>query len=155
MKRYLLYFSLFIFALSACKKAATDPFNAPAQAANEEALIQAYLKANPTITVTKDPSGLYYQITDPGTGAHPTANSNITVSFTATGLDSTAYKKESSIYFALNGLTQAWRTVIPKIGVGGSVFMIVPSALGHGNANYDTIPASTVVIYKISLQGFN
>lgn len=156
MKKYLLLFCLFIFALTSCKKSATTaPFDAAAQAATDEAAIQTYLKANPSITATKDASGLYYQILDPGTGDHPTATSNVSVGYTTSELDSTVLKTISSSYLSLGSHIQAWKVGLPLIGKGGTILMIVPSALGYGNENYDNIPANTVIIYKVTLQGFN
>lgn len=157
MKKYLLLFGLVIFALTSCKKntTTTAPFDAAAQAAADEAAIQTYLKANPSITVTKDASGLYYQILDPGTGDHPTATSNVAVGYTTTELDGTVLKTVSSTYLTLSAHIQAWKIGLPLIGKGGTILMIVPSALGYGNENYDSIPANTVVIFKVTLQGFN
>lgn len=158
MKKYFLLFSLFIFAFSSCRKVVdttVTTFDANAQAVTDEAAIQTYLKANPSVNVTKDPSGLYYQILAPGTGTHPVTTSNITVNYTAVGLDATAYEKNPSIYFTLSSRIAAWQVGIPKLGTGGTILMIVPSALGFGNANSNSIPANTVIIYTVTLQGFN
>ncbi len=153
MKKYFLLFGLFIIGLSSCKKPAT--FDAAAQAAADDALIQAYIQQH-AITAVKDPSGLYYQIITPGTGAHPNDNSNVTVGYTCTLTDGTAIDSRSSAYFAPLGLTiQGWRTGLPLIGTGGKILLLVPSALGYGNAAQGAIPANSVLVYNITLQGFN
>ncbi|MDB4924494.1 FKBP-type peptidyl-prolyl cis-trans isomerase [Mucilaginibacter sp.] len=155
MKKYFLLFGLFIFALSSCKKAAT--FDTAAQAATDDGLIQAYLKLHTEITATKDPSGLYYQVINAGTGAHPTDASNITVGYTSMTLDGVALDSRASSYFApLGQLIEGWRIGLPKIGTGGTILLIVPSGLGYGNTAHGAIPANTVVIFNsITLQGFN
>jgi FKBP-type peptidyl-prolyl cis-trans isomerase FkpA len=153
MKKYFLLFGLFIIGLSSCKKPAT--FDAAAQAATDDLLIQAYIKQY-NIPAIKDPSGLYYQIITPGTGPHPTDSSNITVGYTCTLIDGTAIDSRSSSYFAPLGLViEGWRIGLPLIGTGGKILLLVPSALGYGNAAQGAIPANSVLIYNITLQGFN
>jgi len=153
MKKYFLIFGLFIIGLSSCKKAAV-PFDAAAQAALDDALIQAYIKQN-NAQVTKDPSGLYYQIINPGTGPHPNDNSNISVGYTMTLIDGTPIDSRSSSYFAMNQFVQGFRTGMSLIGTGGKIFLLVPSALGYGNTNGGAVPANSVLVFNVTLQGFN
>ncbi len=153
MKKYFLFISLFVVGLSSCKKPAT--FDAAAQAATDDLLIQAYIKQY-NIPAVKDPSGLYYQIITPGTGAHPNDGSNVTVGYTCTLTDGTAIDSGSSSYFAPLGLTiQGWRTGLSLIGTGGKILLLVPSALAYGNTAHGAIPANSVLVYNVTLQGFN
>jgi FKBP-type peptidyl-prolyl cis-trans isomerase FkpA len=155
MKKYLLLFSLLMVSLFSCRKTVTPTFDAAAQAAADDAIIQTYIKAN-SITAVKDPSGLYYQIIKPGTGAHPNDASNITVGYTCTLTDGTAVETRSSSYFApLGGLIQGWRIGLNLIGTGGNMILIIPSALAYGTTGQGSIPPNTVIVYNITLQGFN
>ena len=154
MKKYFLLFTLVIVALSACKK--KDSFDAAAQATADEATIKNYISLNAIPNAVKDPSGLYYSITNPGTGAHPTGSSGVTVSYTLTLADRTAIDSRTSSYFTpLSTLIQGWQIGLPHIGTGGSIILMVPSALAYANEVHGNIPANSVLIFNITLQGFN
>jgi FKBP-type peptidyl-prolyl cis-trans isomerase FkpA len=153
MKRPLILIALFVVCMFSCKKSSTT--NTAAQAAADDAAIQAYIKAN-NITAIKDPSGLYYSIIKPGTGAYPTSTSNVTVSYTGTLLDGTVFDTRPSSYFALNGgVIKGWSIGIPHINAGGTILLLIPSALGYGTTATGSIPANSVLIFTIGLQGFN
>ncbi|HEY0245912.1 MAG TPA: FKBP-type peptidyl-prolyl cis-trans isomerase [Mucilaginibacter sp.] len=157
MKKYLLLFILLIaFGLSACKKSDNTAASAAAtQAATDDALIQAYIKTN-NIPATKDPSGLYYEVITPGTGAYPTSTSNVTVAYTGKLLDGTVFDSKPSIFFALNGgVIKGWSIGLPHINTGGTILLIIPSALAYGTVGAGTIPANAVITFTITLQGFN
>jgi len=151
MKRYLLLLAVFITAFSSCKK---DSFDPAKQAAADDAAIQAYIKTN-NITATKDPSGLYYEIVTPGTGAYPNINSLITVNYTGKLLNGTVFDSGSINSTALTSLVKGWQIGIPHINTGGRILLLVPSALGYGNAATGSIPANSVLIFTIDLTGFS
>jgi FKBP-type peptidyl-prolyl cis-trans isomerase FkpA len=158
MRRFFLLFGLLIIGISSCKKSST--FNATAQAAIDDANIQSYFTSYNITNAVKDPSGLYYQIVSPGTGAHPNVGSNIAVSYTLTEIQDgiptqPPLESHQSTYFQLSQLIKAWQIAIPLISSGGSMILYVPSALAYGNAGTSTIPPNTVLLYNISLQGFN
>ena len=157
MKKYLLLFCLITIALSSCRKKIDDStFDATAQALTDDRAIQDYFLLNGITPPTKDASGLYYTIINPGTGAHPTTASNITVAYTAYTLDNVVVDSHPSYYFApLSTLVEAWRIGVPKIGVGGTILLYAPSGLAYGNNASGTVGANTVLIFKITLQGFN
>jgi FKBP-type peptidyl-prolyl cis-trans isomerase FkpA len=156
MKKYFLLFCIFAIALSSCRKIVNDtPFDATAQAAADDRAILDYFLLRGLTPPTKDASGLYYEITNPGTGVHPTLASNITVAYTASTLDDIVVDTRQSYNFnPLDGLFDSWRIGIPKIGKGGSITLYSPSGLGHGNEASGNVPPNTVLIFKITLQGF-
>ncbi len=153
MKKCFLLFGVFIIGLSSCKKKVDN--SAALQAAADDALIQAYIKQY-NIPAVKDASGLYYQILSPGTGPHPTLTSNITVAYTCVLTDGTAIESKSSSYFnPLSSVIAGWGIGLPLIGTSGKILLIIPSALGYGNTVHGAIPANSVLVYNITLQGFN
>jgi FKBP-type peptidyl-prolyl cis-trans isomerase FkpA len=154
VKKLLLVTCLFFAGLSSCKKTDSAAV-AQAQAATDDAAIQAYIKAN-NITATKDPSGLYYSIIQAGTGPYPTATSNISISYAGNLLDGTSFESGPSTSFALSTQIKGWQIGIPHINSGGTILLLVPSALGYGTAgNGGTVPANAVLVFRIGLQGFN
>jgi FKBP-type peptidyl-prolyl cis-trans isomerase FkpA len=152
MKKYILLLSLFVIGFSSCKKdAAFDPVK---QAATDDAAIQAYIKAN-NITATKDPSGLYYEVVTPGTGAYPTSTSIVTMNYSGKLLNGTVFDTGSINAEALTDLIKGWQIGVPYINVGGRLLLLIPSALGYGNQANGPIPANSVLIFTIDLTGFS
>jgi FKBP-type peptidyl-prolyl cis-trans isomerase len=151
MKKHLiLFFSLLVIGLSACQKSdvTTD------QATADDAKIQAYLKAN-NLTATKDASGIYYQIVTPGTaGTNPTAAlSTVQITYTNIFLNGVTFDHVDVVNYKLSTMVKGLQIGIPKIGNGGRIILYVPSALAYGNTDQFTIPANSVLVYKIDLIG--
>lgn len=156
MKRYLLLISVIIFAIASCKKDKTSSVDAAAQAANDDDSIRAYLTAN-NITATKDPSGVYYRVIDPGTGNYPTATSSVAVNYTGRLLtDGTIFADQpGSVYLNLSTTTQGFRIALQHINVGGTIQFFVPSGLGFGVNGSGSVGANENLMYTATLQGFN
>jgi FKBP-type peptidyl-prolyl cis-trans isomerase FkpA len=152
MKKYLLVFSLVILGLSSCKKSSDS---AAIQAAADDATIQAYIKANNITNAIKDPSGLYYKIITPGTGPYPTSTSSVTVSYTGMYLDGTILGTGPSSYYSLaGGVILGWQIGIPHINAGGTILLLIPSALAYGPTGSGNVAANACLSYTIGLQGF-
>lgn len=124
------------------------------QRAADDTIINEYL-ATHNLTATKDPnSGIYYNITTPGSDKHPTINSTVTVKYIGKLtndylFDGTSGSATST--FALNGLILGWQYALPKLGEGGKGQFYIPSALGYGDRILSTIPANSVLIFDITL----
>lgn len=157
MKKYLLLLvACAAVAFSSCRKITVSPFNAAKQAVIDDQAIQDYFLLNQITDVTKDPSGLYYHIDTPGTGAHPTSSSNVVVNYTTYLLDDSQVESQPSYYFQLSTIDiEAWRIGIPLIAKGGTITLYVPSGLAFGSTGSTHIPANTCAIYHITLQGFS
>lgn len=148
MKKSLLLFALFALIFSSCKK---DSFDAAKQAAEDDAKIQAYIKAN-NIEAVKDASGLYYQIQRVGTGVAPTTKSTVTVAYTGNILNGAQFDSSTSFSASLSGnLIQGWKIGIPFCKQGGRILLIIPSALGYGNTAQGSIPKNSVLVFTIDL----
>jgi FKBP-type peptidyl-prolyl cis-trans isomerase FkpA len=131
----------------------------PKTVASEAPLIQAYATAN-GINATAHASGLYYEVVDPGTGATPTVNSKIVITYTGTFLDGTVFDQRTvpndeatgpNSPWPLSDLIEGWRIGIPLIKVGGHIKLIVPSAMAYGCTGYGGIPGNTVLYFDINL----
>jgi len=151
MKKYFLLFSIFILSLSACKKGDI----VAEQAAVDDAKIQAYIKAN-NLIMTKDPSGIYYQIITPGTGAYPTSSNTVKIAYTGTYLDGAGFDSAPSTTLLVSGFVTGFQIGITHINVGGRIRIIVPSGLAYGAAGTGGggIPANACVIFVVDLLGF-
>lgn len=152
MKKYLFLLLVVTAALGGCKK--DDTFDAEAQASTDDQKIQAFIKAN-NLTMTKDVAGFYYQIVTPGTGAYPTASANVTVSYVGKLLDGTQFDANDAFTTAMSGVVRGWTLGLQRVSVGGTIYLIIPSAMGYGNADYGSIPANSVLAFKITLKSIN
>jgi FKBP-type peptidyl-prolyl cis-trans isomerase len=153
MKKYLLLVCLIIAGISSCKKTAS--FDAAKQAATDDALIKAYISAN-NITANKDPSGVYYQVINAGTGAYPSITSTVNVNYTGKLLDGSVFAPTANLSSPLTGLIKGWQTGIPHINSGGRILLLIPSASGYGNSSPGAgIPANAVLVFTIDLLSFS
>lgn len=123
----------------------------------EEGQILAYAQAE-GFDVVKHPSGLYYQIVDPGTGTQPTSASNITITYVGKFLNNQKFDEgttPNTPAWPLSGLIEGWKIGIPLIKAGGRIRLIVPSSQGYGCEDYYTIPGNSVLFFDITLVGVN
>lgn len=153
MKKSLLLLAFFALLFSACKKSDsnTKPAIDPAvQAKIDDDKIQAYIKAN-NLSVTKDASGLYYQVLSAGSGVAPTISSTVRVAYTGKLLDGTQFDTRDNFSSSLTGLIKGWQIGIPFIKPGGRIFLIIPSALGYATAPKSGIPPNSVLVFTIDL----
>jgi len=65
------------------------------------------------------------------------------------------FETAPSSSFSLAGVIKGWQIGIPHINKGGTILLLIPSALGYGTSGTSTIPANSVLIFTIGLQGFN
>lgn len=134
------------FLLFACDKEGR-------QAEKDDQVIVDYLSAN-NIEATKHSSGLYYAITNEGSGEHPDINSEVEVRYSGYFTDGRVFDETAgttTATFGLTGLIEGWKIGIPLLKVGGEGTFFVPSALGYGTQGYASIPGNTVLIFDIEL----
>jgi FKBP-type peptidyl-prolyl cis-trans isomerase len=153
MKRYIILLLVVITGLSACKKK-TDDFDQNAQAAKDDAALNAYFTAN-HISPVKDPSGLYYTIDIPGNGDYPNSASTVTVDYTGKLLDGTQFDANDNYTASLStGVISGWSIGVPRISVGGKITLYIPSAMGYGDVQSGSIPPNSPLIFTITLDSF-
>jgi len=125
-----------LIVFSSCQKSTTDE-----QATTDDATLKAYI-ASSHINAIKDPSGLYYQVINPGNGASPGPSSTITATYTGFVLNGNYFATNAIITSRLSSLIQAWQIGLPHIKTGGTIILLVPSALGYGSLSQQGIPAN-------------
>lgn len=142
--------SLFI-GFSSCEK---DDNDVSEQLTKDIAIIENYLENN-NIDAQKTSSGLYYVITEEGTGLHPTINSTVTVQYKGKLLDGTIFDNNTAT-FRLTGVIAGWQEGIPLFKKGGRGKLFIPSGLGYGASGTSdgSIPGNTVITFDIHLISF-
>jgi len=156
MKKYLLLLFVLAVGISSCKK--EEEYDSNAQAIKDNATIQTYLKDH-NITAIQDPSGLYYQILTPGSGAYPSGSSTVTVNYTGTLLDGTTFDSGTGFVASLSPsaastVISGWQIGLQHINAGGKIKLFVPSTLAYGNSDNNKIPKNSVLIFTIELTSF-
>lgn len=185
MKKLILLLSVIIFCLEACQlpsstvtktdmktsKTANSTANKePAASTTTKAphVVQweidhpkmlGFIKANEIDSKWLE-SGLYYSIANEGTGAAPTLNSVVNVSYTLSDLDGNLIwstdQGEGVDTRALSKFPPGVSEGLQLIKEGGQIKLIVPSALAYGNAGWGKqIPPNTCLYYDIRLISIN
>lgn len=142
-------------AFSGCKKSSPEGCGysestlvAPA---SEVATLQAYITANHP-TAIQHPSGLFYEITAPGSGANPSICSKVTVKYS--GYLTTGAKFDENltgVTFSLGDLIVGWQKGLPLVKKSGSITLYIPPSLGYGNRPVGSIPANSYLVFYIQL----
>ena len=133
-----------------------------AQLAQDNALIQAYLKKNHA-TARKTAGGTYYIIKKTGTGLPPKKGQTVRVLYRGTVLstgkefDSTAKRNNDPFSFVLGRgqVIPGWDQGIAMLTKGSKAVLLIPSPLAYGarGAGAD-IPPNTVLRFEVELLDF-
>lgn len=99
-------------------------------------------------------SGIFYAISDTGSVQHPTDSSTITVDYKGYLLDGTVFDQQTNFTDPLYDLIKGWQQGIPLIGTGGTIKLIIPSALGYGTSGSGSVPGNAVLVFDITLDSF-
>jgi FKBP-type peptidyl-prolyl cis-trans isomerase len=128
------------------------------KAKNDEASAAffAAIKAKPGVTVL--PSGLAFEIVQPGTGESPKPTDTVTVHYTGALIDGHVFdssvKRGAPETIALTEVVPGWTEGLQKINKGGKIKLYVPAALGYGERGAGEIPPGATLIFDIELIDF-
>lgn len=80
------------------------------------------------------PSGIYYHISQEGTGDQVPAESTLEIGYVLKTLNGTVVEQSStdSLSISLASTIAGWREVLPKLKEGGKVRMVLPSSQAYG-----------------------
>ena len=127
-----------------------DPcaFKAPAA---EIQSVQDYLTAN-SIAATQHCSGLFYTIDNPGSGATPSVCSTVSVTYEGRLTNGNVFDSSASpVLLNLSRVIIGWANGLPLIKAGGSMHLYIPPSLGYGTSTVGTIPANSILVFKVNL----
>ncbi|MBS1915529.1 MAG: FKBP-type peptidyl-prolyl cis-trans isomerase [Bacteroidetes bacterium] len=155
MRKILILFLSVTLILSSCSKNScsfqNDNIVAPV---SEQQLVKAYLDSV-GITATLNPSGFYYQVITPGTGATPGVCSHIDVTYTGKLPNGNVFDQQTNVFFTLGSLIEGWKKGVPLVKSGGQIKLYLPPTLGYGSSEVNTgttvIPPNSILLFNISL----
>ncbi|TKC13212.1 hypothetical protein FA048_06290 [Pedobacter polaris] len=120
----------------------------------DDAKIQAYIKQN-NLTMTKDPSGFYYQVLDPGTGTVVLNKDSIFFNLNVQSLSGTSYY--TTAQYSNEGtylgymVPPPYRIALNGIKRGGKVRVILPSHLAYGKNGSGAIPSNEIISSTLTI----
>lgn len=97
------------------------------------------------------PSGLQYQILEPGKGKSPSKTDNVTTHYHGTLIDGTvfdsSYERGQPATFPVNGVIAGWTEALQLMQEGAKWRLFIPSNLAYGSrgAGSDIGPDSTLI----------
>jgi FKBP-type peptidyl-prolyl cis-trans isomerase FkpA len=104
----------------------------------------------------KQPSGLIYFETQPGSGDSPKPTDTVKVHYKGTLTNGTefdsSYKRNSPTEFPLNGVIKCWTEGVGLMKVGGKSKLICPPDIAYGERGQGgAIPPSSVLVFEVEL----
>ncbi|ALI99404.1 FKBP-type peptidyl-prolyl cis-trans isomerase [Rufibacter tibetensis] len=159
----LLAFS-FLLGLTSCGDE-PDPYDPyanydyEAQAKADDAMIQAYFKANNITDTVKTASGLYYKVLKPGTGAKPVAGQKVSVHYIGKLVQNeyvfdSSWKRVYPFEFQVGAgkVIKGWDEGLPLMQEGEKAILFIPSHLGYGPVgSYPSIPSGAPLMFEVDL----
>jgi FKBP-type peptidyl-prolyl cis-trans isomerase len=127
------------------------------QIKKDDVILQDYIKKN-NLKAEKSPSGIYYVVNKPGTGAKPKQGQTVAVNYKGMLLDGKVFdssdKQGRPIEFPL-GVGQVipgWDQGIALLNEGSQATLLIPSTLGYGQRGAGAdIPADAVLRFDVEL----
>lgn len=132
--------------------------NAPAAASQKEQMEAAIERQLPDATRTA--SGIYYVIQKEGSGAKPTANTQVSVHYTGRltnneVFDSSLSRGEPfSFVLGAGNVIAGWEEMVADMRKGEKRFVILPPEMAYGNRGVGPIPPNSYLIFNMELVDF-
>ena len=116
----------------------------------------ADLKAKPGVKVL--PSGLVYEVTQPGTGPSPKATDTVTINYTGTLLSGTVFDTTATrgqpMEIPLDKVIPGWTEGVQQMSKGGKAKLYIPAHLAYGDEGAGEIPPGAALIFDVELLDF-
>jgi FKBP-type peptidyl-prolyl cis-trans isomerase FkpA len=133
----------------------------------QEGVIQKYLKDN-NITAQKTPDGIYYVITQPGTGPNAAAGKSVKMKYTGKLLDGTVFDSNIDPKFqhteplelviGQGAVIKGWDLGLQQFNKGSKGKLILASDLAYGERempggpnNPKGIPANSMMVFDVEM----
>ncbi|RYZ00516.1 MAG: hypothetical protein EOO11_01290 [Chitinophagaceae bacterium] len=134
-----------------------DPCAVVAPAAEIDS-VRAYLAANGITDAVQHCSGVFYRISQQGTGAQPNPCSYIGANYIGRRKDNSIFDQGSFREpYQLTQLVRGWTNIIPLLQSGGQVSLYIPPSLGYGareirdENNNLVLAANSMLIFSVQL----
>jgi FKBP-type peptidyl-prolyl cis-trans isomerase FkpA len=129
-----------------------EVINAETTEAAEDSIITNYKKKLP-LAFTRDASGVYYSIINPGNGAATYLTSTLSVNYTGkffNGVQFDASAIGTPLVTSFDPLIKGWQT-LTKIKKGGKIRLLIPSYKAYSTTDNGTVPSNCPLDFEIEL----
>ncbi len=101
----------------------------------------------------RENNSVYYKITKPGTGNYVNPADTVVVHYKGQLLNGFIFDrtKETPATFPLQRLIKGWQMAVPFCRIGGSIRLLIPSAMGYTIRNNAAIPPNSVLVFDIDV----
>jgi len=130
------------------------------QKAIDDNLIKSYLEKN-QIKATKTASGLYYTVTQKGTGGKARFGKKVTMNYLGKFLDGKKFDANVddnfqpihpfSFVLGVGQVIQGWDEGVQLLTIGSKATFFLPSAIGYGAKSVGPIPPNSVLVFDVEL----
>ena len=122
---------------------------------SETTNIESYLMAAGITGTQKTSSGVYYKITQTGTGtAIADLCSAVSVKYEGRLTNGVIFDQTTGTdvrTFTIGQVIVGWQKGLPQISSGGKITLYIPPSLGYGNTQAGIIPPNSILIFDIEL----
>jgi len=104
--------------------------------------------------VVELPSGLRYEIVQPGKGPYPTATDTVKVQYTGKLINGTVFDSSAQrgpLEIQLDKVIPGWTEGLQKINQGGKIRLYIPPKLAYGDRGEQGIPPGATLIFDVEL----
>ncbi|WP_256003718.1 MULTISPECIES: FKBP-type peptidyl-prolyl cis-trans isomerase [Pedobacter] len=153
LKSRLLVGLFVIVGAAACEK--PEPYDAEAQYAKDEERILRWADTSGT-ALTKDASGLYYEIIENGTGESITERDSLAVFYEGRLLDSantvfSSSSGETPYRFNLKESIEGWKRGLPLVKGGGQIRLLIPSTMAYKDFPVSNVPLNSPLHFRVEI----
>lgn len=136
-----------------------DTLNQQVKSQRKQKLQQAmqdYIKNN-WPEAQKDPSGIYYQVLTPGTGATPKPGQQVKVHYQGKLINNQvfddSYQRGEPIAFGFGAgqVIPGWEAALSTMKKGETRMTIIPPELAYGERGTGPIPGNSILVFKMEL----
>jgi len=105
--------------------------------------------------VVQTPSGLFYEIVEPGQGPNPKETDKVKINYTGMLLNGQVFDSSEQhgepLTIGVNEAIPGWAEGIQQINAGGKIRLFIPAELAYGDASMGGIPPASALIFEIEL----
>ncbi len=127
---------------------------------DEDAVLQKYFKEK-NIIPTKTATGMYYKITQEGTGTKPATGYKVVMNYSGHLLDGTPFDSNIDTAFhhvqpfefelGKHAVIRGWDEGVALLNKGTKATFYIPSAMGYGQQSQGKIPSNSILIFDVEL----